>query len=188
MYLILGVGLVFLVIMYSWYAGIIGKKNGANEALSGIDVQLKQRSDVIPNILTIAKKFMEHEKTLLTEITELRTRADQPYNKNDQAAVQTHLQTADALSSKMGQLRIAVENYPTLKSDATMVQAMRTYNEIEAQIAAARRFYNSSVTALNNSIQIFPGNIIASMVNVSEMPFYKADEAAHAPVDAAKFL
>ena len=83
---------------------------------------------------------------------------------------------------------VRVEAYPDLKSDQTMGQAMQTYNEVEAQIAAARRFYNSAVTALNNSVQIFPGNIIANMAGVSEMPFYETDDAARAPVNADDFL
>ena len=83
---------------------------------------------------------------------------------------------------------VRVEAYPDLKSDQTMVQAMQTYNEVEAQIAAARRFYNSAVTALNNSVQIFPGNIIANVARVTEMPFYETDKAARAPIDASDYL
>lgn len=180
-------GLV-LVVLYFWYVGIISKKNKASEALSSIDVQLKQRTDLLPNVLTIAKKYMEHEKSLLTELTDLRTRADAPYDKTNASDVASHLALAESLSSKMGQLKIAVENYPTLKADETMMQAMRSYNEVEAQIAAARRFYNSAVTALNNSIQIFPGNLIAKGVGVKSLPFYVTAEADKAPVDAAKLL
>ena len=81
-----------------------------------------------------------------------------------------------------------VEAYPDLKSDASMLQAQKTYNEVEEQIAAARRFYNSAVNNLNNSVQIFPGSVIANMINISEMPFYETDEASKAPVDASDFL
>ena len=83
---------------------------------------------------------------------------------------------------------VQVENYPDLKSDQTMLNAMNSYNEVEAQIAAARRFYNSAVKNLNNSVQIFPGNIIANMASIETMPFYEADEAAKAPIDASNFL
>jgi LemA protein len=69
-----------------------------------------------------------------------------------------------------------------------MIQAMQTYNEVEAQIAAARRFYNSAVTALNNSVQIFPGSVIAKAVGIAEMPFYETDDAARAPVNVDDFL
>ena len=173
---------------YFWYAGIISKRNKADESLSGIDVQLKKRSNLIPNILKIAQKFMDHEKSLITEVTELRTKVDSSYDKADPDAVMQHLAAAEQLSGRMGQLMIAVEAYPDLKSDQTMVQAMQTYNEVEAQIAAARRFYNSSVTQLNNAVQIFPGNLIAGIAGVAQKPFFEADEASRAPVHADSFL
>ena len=81
------------------------------------------------------------------------------------------------------------ENYPDLKSQETMVTAQATSTEVEGHIAAARRFYNAAVTQLNNSVQIFPGNMIAGMAGVSEMPFFEeTDEAAKAPVDASDYL
>ena len=185
--LLIVVGLV-LVVSYFWYASIIGKRNKAQESLSGIDVQLTMRSELIPNILAIARKFMEHEKTLITQITELRTRADAPYDKADPSQVREHIAAAEMLGTQMGALKIAVEAYPTLKSDQTMMEAMRSYNEVEAQLAAARRFYNASVTALNNAVQIFPGTIIASIAGVAEMPFFQADPSARAPVHATEHL
>jgi LemA protein len=174
--------------VYYLYSSLIKKRNQTLEALSGIDVQLKMRFDLIPNILTIAKKFMEHEKSLITEVTELRTKASAQYNRNDPKAISEHIQATEALNAKMSSLMINVENYPQLKSDQTMIQAMQSYNEVEAQISASRRFYNSSVTELNNAVQIFPGNIIARMIGVSEMPFFKAEEQVNTPIDASKFL
>jgi len=147
------------VLGYIWYASLIGKRNKA----------------LIPNILTIAKKFMTHEKSLLEEITALRSQADQDYDKKDGASVKEHIAAVEQLGGKMSQLMVQVEAYPDLKSDTSMLQAQQTYN-------------NSAVTALNNSIQIFPGNIIANIANVTEMPFYEVDEASKAPVNAADFL
>lgn len=180
--------LVLLIICYIWYISLIKKRNNTREALSGIDVQLQKRSNLIPNILKIAQKFMEHERELLEEITELRSRVEDAYNKSSNTEVKEHFAVAEMLSKKMGQFNLAVEAYPDLKSDQTMIQAMQTYNEVEAQIAAARRFYNSAVTALNNGIQIFPGSIIAKFAGVSEMPFFEAEEEAKKPVDAGDYL
>lgn len=177
-----------LAVIYFWYAGIIGKKNKVLEALSSIDVQLKKRSNLIPNILAIAKKFMSHEEKLLTEITQLRSESTSQYSKSDSQSVANHLQKSEALAGKMGQLMVAVENYPDLKSDQTMIQAMQTYNEVEGHISAARRFYNSAVTILNNSVQIFPGNLIAKLANTTAMPFYEADEESKAPINASDIL
>lgn len=179
---------IVLAILYFWYVSIISKKNQALEALASVDVQLKQRLDLIPNILKVAKRFMTHEQTLLHDITALRTKVEQNYNKNDQQAVREHLATVEQLAAKMGQFMVTVENYPTLKSDQTMLQAMQTYNEVEAQIAAARRFYNTAVATLNNAVQIFPGNLLARLVGVAAMPFFAAEDAARTPVDAGQVL
>lgn len=177
-----------LIVIYFLYVGLVKKKNKVKEALSGVDVQLQKRSNLIPNILKIAKKFMEHEKELLTEITELRAQAQKDYKSDDTGAVKEHLAIADKLGSKMGQFMLNVENYPDLKSDQTMLQAQQSYNEVEEQIAAARRFYNSAVGELNNAVEIFPGNLIAPLAKAKIMPFYEADEAAKAPIDAGNFL
>ena len=179
---------VILGVLYALYAGIIRNKNNALEALSGIDVQLKARSNLIPNILTIAKTFMTHEKDLIESVTKLRTREGESYDQDDPASIKEHLAAASALGSELGKMMISVEAYPDLKSNETMVQAQLTYNEVEAKIAAARRFYNSAVAQLNNSIEIFPGSILANFTNAKIMPFYEVDEASKAPVSAGDFL
>lgn len=185
---VLIIGSVLIILLYVWYTRIIRNKNQVYEALAGIDVQLKNRSDLLPNILTIAKKFMEHEKELLSSVTELRTRSNAEYDSGDAQAIKQHMELASALGSEMGKLMVSVEAYPELKSDQTMQQAQLSYNEIETKIAAARRFYNSAVGQLNNSIEIFPGNIVAKYANVSIMPFYETDDASRATVDASSIL
>ena len=182
------VSLVLSGFLYTWYIRIIGRRNQALQALSGIDVQLKQRWDLVPNILKLAARFMEHEKSLMSDITALRENAAPSYNPKDAEAVKHHLAASEALGQRMGQLMIKAENYPDMKSDQTMVQAMQTYNEVEAQIAAARRFYNASVTDLNNSVQIFPGNVLAKMAGISEMPFYETDQASRGSVNVDDFM
>jgi LemA protein len=186
--LIIAIGAALIVVLYIWYSRIVRNKNQVYEALSGIDVQLKNRSNLIPNILSIAKKFMEHERELISSVTKLRTQSTAEYDSGDAQAVKEHMELASALTSEMGKLMISVEAYPELKSDQTMQQAQLSYNEVETKIAAARRFYNSAVSQLNNSIEIFPGNIVARYANVSSMPFYEADEGSKAPVDASSIL
>src|SRR5215210_4012193 len=138
---------------YAWYAAIVRRKNRVMEALAGIDVQLQQRHDLIPNVLTIARRFMEHERQLLTEITDLRAKAHQQVGERDFAKVAEKFETEGRLAQQMGRLMMLTENYPQLKSDGPMIEAQRTYTEIETNIAAARRFYNATVTALNNAVQ-----------------------------------
>lgn len=186
--LVIIIGVVLVILLYVWYSRIIRNKNQVYEALAGIDVQLKNRSNLIPNILTIAAKFMEHERDLIASVTELRTQTTADYDSGNAQAVKEHMELASALTSEMGKLMISVEAYPELKSDQTMQQAQLSYNEVETKIAAARRFYNSAVSQLNNSIEIFPGNIVARYVNVSSMPFYEADEGSKAPIDASSIL
>ena len=186
--IIIVVGLVLIFALYLWYAKIIRNKNQVYEALAGIDVQLENRGNLIPNILNIAKKFMEHERDLISSITELRTRCTADYDSDDAKAVKEHMELASTLTSEMGKLMISVEAYPELKSDTIMQQAQLSYNEIETKIAASRRFYNTAVGQLNNSIEIFPGNIVAKYANVSPMPFFEADEGPKAPVNATSIL
>ncbi len=187
LYILLGLA----VLLYVWYASIITKRNKAKEAFSGIDVQLKKRADLIPNVLTIAKKFMAHEKELLEEVTRLRTevqKQQQDAHADEAAHIKERFMTEAQLQKSMGQLMIAVENYPELKSDTNMLEAQRAYQNVEENIAAARRFYNAAVNALHNAIQIFPGNVIAGLVGVTEMPFYEAEEADRKAVNAADVL
>jgi LemA protein len=184
----LGILFATIFIGYMLYVGLMTKRNQALEALSGIDVQLTMRSDLIPNILAIAKKYMAHEMALLTSVTELRAKADQPYDKANPAAVGEHLSIASQLSSQMGKLQVTMEAYPTVKADVQMTEAQRAYNEVESRISAARRAYNASVTALNNAAQIYPSSIIAYKLGIKEMPFFEAEEASRAPVNAAEIL
>ncbi|BAJ00123.1 lemA protein [Shewanella violacea DSS12] len=177
-----------MIIAYLWYVSLVKKRNAGREALSGIDVQINKRSNLVPNILKIAQTFMDHEKALLTDITELRAQVSKSYDANDIADIGEHLAVAEQLNNKMGQLMGKVEAYPELKSDNTMLEAMQTYNEIEVHLSAARRFYNAAVTELNHAVEIFPGSILASMANIKIMPFYEADDAAKASIDAADFI
>jgi LemA protein len=174
--------------IYLWYANLIRKRNKTQEALSSIDIHLKKRANLIPNILKIAKKFMEHEKMLFTEVTRLREKLLEDYDQKDVNAVKEHFQAAAKLSEQMNSFMLKAENYPDLTSSQNMLHAQETYNEIEAQIAAARRFYNSAVNELKNSIDIFPGNLIAMLARVKIMPFYEADTAAKKPINIDDFL
>lgn len=182
------IALGLLVLGYFWYTILVSRRNKAREALSGIDVHYNMRFDLIPNILKIAQKFMDHERGLLEEITTLRTQVQKGYDKTDTAAVKDHLGAVKNLEGKMNSLMISVENYPELKSDQTMMQAMQTYSEVEAQIAAARRFYNAAVTSLNNAVQIFPGSLIATLAKVEEMPLFEGAKGIEAPINADSYL
>ena len=153
--------------LYAWYATIVTRRNRVSEALAGIDVQLQQRHDLIPNVLTIARRFMAHERTLLEEITALRAKASQQLGERDFSKIPDKFETEARLGGQMGRLLVISENYPALRSDGPMIEAQRTYTEVETNIAAARRFYNSAVTDLRNAVQIFPGSLLKGVAGVS---------------------
>lgn len=171
-------------VLYMTYANVVRCKNNVMEALSGIDVQLKKRHDLVPNILTIAKKFMEHEKEIFERITELRSQAMQSRSGSKEKFA------AEAkLDNLMSQLMVNVENYPQLKSDSTMMHAMTTYNEVEEHIAAARRFYNSALTQVRNAVQIFPGSLFAGCAaEVMGYSYFETDAASREPISASQYL
>jgi LemA protein len=181
--------LAILAAAYVWYAMIVTRRNRVSEALAGIDVQLQQRHDLIPNVLTIARRFMEHERTLLEEITDLRNKAQAQIGSRDFGSAQQRFETETQLDLGMGRLFALAENYPDLKSAAPMVEAQRAYSEVEANLSAARRFYNSAVGDLRNIVEIFPGDLLKGFAGVSVLPpFFETTEPVRAPVDASKHL
>lgn len=187
--LLSGMTIASLVVLYSWYATIVTRRNRVGEALAGIDVQLLQRHDLIPNLLAIARKYMDHERRLLDEITTLRSTAASFSGKTDPGAAAAKFMAEGQLEAGLGRLFAVAENYPSLKADGPMMQAQRGYQEIETNIAAARRFYNSAVAELKNSIQVFPGPLLARLAGVAAPPpFFEAPAAARAAVDAGSLL
>lgn len=168
-----------VIVGYFWYAKLISRRNTAREALSSIDVQLKKRHDLLPNILKLAGRFMEHEKELLEGLTALRARVDAGYDPNDPQAVQSHLTASQELQSGMARFFAVAENYPELRSAETIAKAQDSFTEAEAHISAARRFYNAAVSDLNNAVEIFPGSMIAGWARVKAMPFWEMDDPSH---------
>ncbi len=168
------IGIALLAWIFIIYTSLIRKKNTVKEAFSSIDVQLKKRYNLIPNMLTIANKFMEHEKELFTKITELRNQAIRiPADIN---RLSQKMEIEHQIKTLIGQLTVTAENYPQLKSDQTMIELMRAYTSAEEYIAAARRYYNAAVKDLNNAVEIFPSSLIASMLGIGKAEFIKAED------------
>lgn len=187
--LVVGLVLAGIVIAYGWYVVLIRRRNRALEALSSIDVQLRKRHDLLPNILKLAERFMAHERDLLTRVTELRQEARRPYDATDSEAVRRHLEAERGLEAGLRQLFALAENYPELRSSQTVIEAQQAFARVEGHVAAARRFYNSAVADLNNAVQIFPGSLIARQARVEAMPFFELeDESLRQPIDASDYL
>ena len=166
-----------LVGFYVWYATIIARRNKVKEALSSVDVHLNQRHDLIPNIVKLAARFMEHERGLLSDVTRLREEARKATPATP-GEVGKRFALEGELGQRVGQLLVSMEAYPELKSDRPVIEAQQTWTEIEAQITASRRFYNAAVNQLNNATQIFPGQLIATLAGVQAMPFFEAPATA----------
>jgi LemA protein len=184
----IGIGAA-LALLYLLYATIVRRRNRVAESLAGIDVQLQQRHDLIPNLLRIARRFMEHESQLLNGITALRAKAQQGLGERDFARIPEKLEAEAQLGQQMGRLLMLAENYPQLRSDGPMIEAQRSYSEVETNIAAARRAYNAAVMDLRNVVEIFPGQLLKGVAGVKTVPpAFEALDAARAPVDASQHL
>lgn len=174
---------VVLLGLYAIYASLIKKKNNIKEAAAGIDVQLKKRYDLIPNVLKAAQKYMEHEKAVFMEVTKLREAAMEATNYADKFKAEQNL------SQALRSFNIQAEAYPELKSDAAMITAQQAMNETEEHIAAARRFYNSAVKEYKNALEIFPSSMVAAMMGLKdEYPFFEAEEAARQHIDVNDYF
>ena len=175
-------GIAVVILFYAQYVRLISVRNKVKESAADIDVQLKKRYDLIPNMLQMAAKFMEHEKSLMTELTELRTKA---MANTFAGAPKEKMELESLLNQKLNDFKVSLENYPDLKSNQTMIAAMQSMNEVEEHISAARRFYNSNVNRLKNAAEIFPGNIVAAMagVNYKDTPFFEISEAERPEVE-----
>lgn len=167
--LLIVIGLLLLVLL-GIYNGLIRLRNRVKNAWSQIDVQLKKRYDLVPNLVQTVKGYMKHEASTLQKITELRSQA---INTKDQAL---KVKANNELTKALGQLKIAFENYPDLKASQNFLMLQEELSGIENKIAYARQFYNDSVMVYNNKIEMFPSNIIAGMFNFESKEFFEAPE------------
>lgn len=169
---------LFLLIVISIFNSLTNKKNQVANAFGTIDVQLKNRYDLIPNLVATVQQYATHERELLSKITDLRTRALQQ-NVTPEDRVNLDNQISSALSGLM----VAVENYPDLKASQNFIDLQRALNEVESQIAAARRAYNAAVTDYNNAIEMFPGNLMAGMMLLKSKQVFTATETERGNVN-----
>lgn len=173
--------LVFLAI--SIYNGLIQKKNDVENSFSGIDVMLKKRYDLIPNLVETVKAFMKHEKDLLVEVTALRARAMNPNASTDEK-----VDLNNQISKVMGGIMVAVERYPDIKANQNFLKLQDSWELMENEISGARVFYNSTVLTLNNAVEMFPSNIVAGMMKLTVRKFFETPEEERVNVDAKKMF
>lgn len=162
-------GVIFLVILMaiSLYNRLVKLKNNREQAFADVDVQLKQRHDMIPQLVDAVKGYMGHERGVLTEITEARSNAIKATTINDKIVAENRLSTA------LDGLKISVEAYPDLKASQNFMDLQNEIADIENKIAAARRFFNSATKELNVATELFPSNLIATLFNFKREPLFE---------------
>ncbi|MFA6446897.1 MAG: LemA family protein [Patescibacteria group bacterium] len=152
------------------YNGLITAKNRTDEAWSDIDVQLKRRHDLIPNLVSTVKGYASHESSVFEKVTEARSKAMQAGSIDDKMAAENQL------SGTLKSLFAIAENYPELKANQNFLQLQTELAATEDKIQAARRFYNGNVRDFNTKLQVFPTNMIAGMLKFTAYKFFEAVE------------
>ncbi|MEM6720471.1 MAG: LemA family protein [Bacteroidota bacterium] len=161
------IGVIILIAVAATYNSLIGRRNQVQNAESSVDVMLKKRYDLIPNLVETVKQYANHEKDLLENISALRSKLiSQPLDKSQKNALENEL------SQGLRQLNINVENYPDLKANENFLNLQYNLNEIESQISASRRAYNAAVLDYHNGLDKFPSNIIAGFFNFKREEFF----------------
>lgn len=167
------IGLVALAIVgyiIMIYNRLVALRQTRMNAFSDVDVQLKQRFDLIPNLVETVKSYASHEKTVFENITEARAQVGQT-----EGAGAERMAAETMLGGALGKLLAVAENYPDLKADTNYRQLMAELSDIENKIAAARRFFNSATNEINTAVQQFPANMIAGPFGFSTEPFFEID-------------
>lgn len=168
---------VFVFVAVGIYNSLINLRNRANNAWAQVDVQLRRRYDLIPNLIETVKGYAKHEREVFQKVTEARSKAI------DAGSVKEQEQAENMLSGALKSLFAVVENYPELKANQNFLMLQEELAGTEGKIAYARQFYNDTVMKFNTKQQVFPSNIIANMFNFKEKDYFEIEEpAAREPV------
>jgi LemA protein len=173
-WIVLIVIIAIAVVVIGLYNGLIGRRNRVDEALSQIQVQLKRRHDLIPNLVNAVKGYMQFEQKVLTDVTNARAAA---VNAGSQG-VPAQAQAENMLTSTLRSLFAVVENYPELKANQNVLSLQEQLTTTENQISFSRQHYNATVLEYNNGIQTFPNNVFAGMFGFSRREFFEAEPEA----------
>ncbi|MGI6584439.1 MAG: LemA family protein [Lutisporaceae bacterium] len=169
--LIFGVLLLLVLIAISTYNSLVVKRNRVKNSWAQIDVQLKKRFDMVPNLVETVKGYAKHEAGTLEAIIKAR-------NQYISASTPEEMMNANTeMTGALSRLFALAESYPDLKANTNFMELQKELSELEEKIAYARQFYNDTVLMYNNAIQVVPANIIASLFGFREEPYFKADEA-----------
>lgn len=180
--ILIGVPAILIIVFISTYNTLITKRNSAENAFATIDVMLKKRYDLIPNLVAVVKEYANHEYQTFSKIAELRAKQYAQFSVEDKAELDKELTRAGRVFILMG------ENYPQLKASDNFMQLQRTLNEIEEQLAAARRAYNAAITGYNNRVDVFPSNLVAGMFGFKRKPVFEIPQEEKLSADIQSML
>ena len=183
-FILLGLVVIFVLWLIATYNGLITVRNQVDEGWSDIDVQLKRRHDLLPNLVETAKGYLKHERELLENITKARAAAVSAQDSGNTADL---AQAETKLGGLLGNLRVAFEAYPDLKGNQPMVQLMDQLADTEDKIQAARRFYNGVVREFNTKLQVFPTNMVGNMLGFKAREFFEITDPKERENIAVKF-
>ena len=170
---------VIAAIAASIYNNLVKLRNNRENAFANIDVQLKQRHDLIPQLVATVKGYATHEKETLQRVTDARAAAMGAATINDK------IQAENTLSSALAGLKVSLESYPDLKANQNFLQLQGEISDIENKLAASRRFFNSTTRELNNAVQTFPSNILAGMFGFKKEPMFEIPQNDRATLEKA---
>jgi LemA protein len=189
-YTLLSIAIIFLLLACTIflvgvriYNGLVYLKNQVSKSFSSVDVLLKKRWDLIPNLVAVVKSHMQFEQQTLAEITRLRSQVMSGGISDDQ-----RLTLENQISRTMGNIVALIENYPQLKSDRHVTQLLESLNETEEQISAARRFYNAAVTEYNNALEMFPSNLVANYLRYQQQKLFVTPAEERKNVNVGELL
>ncbi len=175
--------LVVVVLLVIWgvslYNNLVKLRNNRENAFANIDVQLKQRHDLVPQLVSTVKGYATHEREVLQRVTEARTAAMGATGINDK------INAENALTSALAGLKVSLEAYPDLKANQNFMHLQTELSDLENKLAAARRFFNSTTRELNNAVETFPSNIFAKMFKFGKEPMFEIPQEERAVYDKA---
>jgi LemA protein len=184
MWIILAVLFILIVSIITMYNGLIRLKNRVDEAWSDIDVQLKRRYDLIPNLIETVKGYASHERETLERVVQARNNAMSKQNSSD---IEEKLKAENDLSSTLKSIFALSESYPDLKANENFLELQRELSDTENKIKSSRRFYNGNVRNFNTKLQVFPTNMIAKQLGFTSRKFFEIEEASQRENIQVKF-
>ena len=183
LWIVLGVVVVLAIIFFAIYNSLVGLRNQVKNSWAQIDVQLKRRHDLIPNLIETAKGYMKHERETLEAVTQARNAAVDAGGKG----VGQQAKAEGALSGLLTRFFAVAESYPDLKANQNFLALHEELTSTENKISFARQFYNDSVMTLNNKVQMFPSNIVAGIARFKAGEFFEIEVAAEREVPKVSF-